>query len=103
MGKLKHTIIFSMVVLLFACGQQDVHSACFENADHVNMSDAKIRRICDCIEKGVSKQKANENETRWIVAWLNDDPIEGVPIERDEILRISSFMSGLKRNCEKLR
>lgn len=51
----------------------------------------------------MAKQKANENETRWIVAWLNDDPIEGVPIERDEILRISSFMSGLKRNCEKLR
>ncbi|MFY9286929.1 MAG: hypothetical protein WAO98_00345 [Alphaproteobacteria bacterium] len=101
----QHAIIICLTSLLLAsCGKQDVHTACYKNGDHENMSDGRIIRICDCIEKAISKDKLSEQESGWIVAWFNKKAIEtATPHESAKSKGIVASITQLKARCDAIK
>lgn len=92
------------VFLLAACGKQDVHSACYSNGGHENMSDGRIIRICDCITHAVEEGKPTAQETKWIVAWFNKKTMEtATPQEKEQAKQIAASVAQLKAMCERVK
>lgn len=96
----------SLAVLLFiglsltSCGKQDVHSACYSNGDHANMSDGKITRICDCIDAAVKRANLTEQETQWVITLLNKEAIKELkPGDAAKAKKIEDDLIQLKTSC----
>ncbi len=87
-------------LLLTACGEGDVHSVCYANGDHGNLSDGKITRICDCIAKAVAQQKPTPQETGWIITLLKGRRTTGdAPADQAAIKQIQTFMQQKQASC----
>lgn len=50
--KVRITAVAALTFLLAGCGD-DVANACFDTADHANLSDGKIKGVCDCAVKQI--------------------------------------------------
>ena len=87
-------------LLLTACGEENVHSACYANGDHANMSDGKITRICDCIAKAVALQQPTARETGWIITLLKGRRIvDDTPADQAAIKQIQGFIQQKQASC----
>lgn len=50
--KTRIAAVAALTVLLAGCGD-DLAKACFDTADHANLSDGKIKGMCDCAVKQI--------------------------------------------------
>ncbi|MFY9288695.1 MAG: hypothetical protein WAO98_09365 [Alphaproteobacteria bacterium] len=103
---MKHqTAILCLTMLLVAaCGKQDVHTACYSNGDHENMSDGRIIRICDCITNAIEKEGATKEERLSIIAWFNKKKIETTTTQELEKSKgIIASITQLKTRCEAVK
>jgi len=89
------------VLLLTACGEENVHSACYKNGDHANMSDGRITRICDCIDSTLKNTKPTPQQIQLAIAWLKGQPLESKsPQAKYAAADIAAAMKRIKPYCE---
>lgn len=92
------------LLLVSACGEQTVHSACYKNGDHANMSDGRITRICDCVDAEVKRQNPTPRQSQIVVAWFNGKTVDSnTPRDRQEADVIVAAMKKFKASCEAIR
>lgn len=98
------TMFCVVALLLAACGQQDVHSACYANGDHEHLSDGRITRICDCVDDSVKKGSPTEKEKQWIIMWFNKKPLKAATSEeKKQAEKLVAEIIQLKARCEAVR
>lgn len=97
-----HAVVLCFgLLLLAACGKQDVHSACYKNGDHDNLSDGRITRICDCMNNAIQKDKPSDQDVKWIVAWFNKKPlITKTPEDEKKASSLMTSLTKLKTRCD---
>lgn len=89
------------VLLLSACGKQDVPTACYKNGPHESMSDGRIISMCDCVKEKVEAQELNEKQTNWVITLLKGKQVkeELTDTEKNQLRGISMRLSDIQGQC----
>ena len=88
-------------VLLAACSEPTFDSACFSNGDHENMSDGRITRICDCMEKRVAEGNPTPKQSKWLIAMLRKKDItDATEADKTTLRQTSTLLSWAQEQCQ---
>lgn len=89
------------ILILAACSEPTVQSACYKNGPHDRMSDGRIVRICECVDKAVAEKKLSPKQTGWVITLLNQDEVEGLTqADKDSFRRTSMMLSDVQGQCQ---